>query len=59
MPYLFALLVAANAVFMGYQLIKSRDPAAVAPISFQSNEQYPQTLPVIPAARTQQAANPS
>lgn len=49
MPYLFAFLVAANAVFMGYQLLKEKEPSLVAPMQVdQKAQHFPVTLDVIP-----------
>ncbi|MEY2864286.1 MAG: hypothetical protein RLY58_1993 [Pseudomonadota bacterium] len=49
MPYLFAFLVAANAVFMGYQLLKEKEPSLVAPIQIdQKNQNFPKVIELAP-----------
>jgi hypothetical protein len=51
MPYIFALLVAANAVFMGYHLLKTKDPQVAAHIQVEQKEQFPETLELVKDAR--------
>lgn len=51
MPYIFALLVAANAVFMGYHLLKTKDPQVAAQIQIEQKEQFPETLVLVKDAR--------
>lgn len=51
MPYIFALLVAANAVFMGYHLLKTKEPQTVAQIHIEQKDQFPETLEVVTDAR--------
>jgi hypothetical protein len=49
MPYLFAFLVAANAIFMGYHLLKEKEPALLAPVQIQQqNQNFPKTLELAP-----------
>lgn len=51
MPYVFALLVAVNAVFMGYHLLKTKDSQVAAHIQVEQTEQFPQTLELVTDAR--------
>lgn len=47
MPYIFAFLVAANAVFMGYHLLKEKEPDLMPAIHLQQQQQFPVELEVV------------
>lgn len=47
MHYLFVFLVALNASYLGYQLIKEKDPSALQPIANVTQKDFPITLKLV------------
>lgn len=48
MPYLFVFLVALNASYFGYQVLKETDPTVLQPISNATQKDFPVTLHLVP-----------
>jgi hypothetical protein len=48
MPYLFALLVIANAGYLGYQLLQEKEPTLLQPITIATHKDFPTTLTLVP-----------
>ncbi len=47
MPYLFVFLVALNASYFGYQVLKETEPAALQSISNATQKDFPVTLHLV------------
>ncbi len=47
MHYLFVFLVALNASYLGYQLLKEKDPSALQPIANATQKDFPVTLKLV------------
>jgi hypothetical protein len=47
MHYLFVFLVALNASYLGYQLLKENDPSALQPIANVTRQDFPVTLKLV------------
>jgi hypothetical protein len=47
MHYLFVFLVALNASYLGYQLLKENDPSALQPIANATQQDFPITLKLV------------
>lgn len=48
MPYLFVFLVALNAGYFGYQVLKEVEPIALQPITNATQKDFPVTLHLAP-----------
>ncbi len=48
MPYLFALLVVANAAYLGYQLLQEKEPTLLQPVTMVAHKDFPVTLTLVP-----------
>lgn len=47
MPYLFVFLVALNASYFGYQVLKEIEPVALQPIANVTQREFPITLHLV------------
>lgn len=47
MPYLFVFLVALNASYFGYQVLKETEPSALQPIANATQKDFPVTLRLV------------
>lgn len=47
MPYLFAFLVALNASYFGYQVLKEVEPVALQPLANATQKDFPVTLHLV------------
>ena len=47
MPYLFAFLVALNASYFGYQILKEVEPVALQPLANITQNDFPVTLHLV------------
>ena len=47
MPYLFVFLVALNASYFGYQVLKETQPSAVQPLTNVTQRDFPVTLHLV------------
>lgn len=47
MPYLFAFLVALNASYFGYQVLKEVEPVALQPLANVTQNDFPVTLHLV------------
>ncbi len=48
MPYVFALLVLANAGYLGYQLLQEKEPTLLQPVALATHKDFPITLALVP-----------
>lgn len=48
MPYLFIFLVALNASYFGYQVLKEIEPSTLQPLSNATQDDFPVTLHLVP-----------
>jgi hypothetical protein len=44
MPYLFVFLVGLNAVYLGFQLLKEKEPSVLPEFNIKQAEVYPETI---------------
>lgn len=47
MPYLFIVLVAVNAGYLGFQLLKEKEPSVLPEFQIQQDQPYPEQLKLI------------
>lgn len=47
MPYLFVFLVGLNAVFLGYQLLKEKEPSVLPEFQIQTDQSYPEKIELV------------
>lgn len=47
MPYIFVFLVGLNAVYLGYQLLKEKEPSALPEFNIQSDSKYPEKIELV------------
>lgn len=47
MPYLFVFLVGLNAVYLGFQLLKEKEPSVLPEFHIQQSEVYPETIQLV------------
>lgn len=47
MPYLFVFLVALNASYFGYQVLKEVEPVALQPLANATQQDFPTTLHLV------------
>lgn len=47
MPYLFVFLVGLNAVYLGFQLLKEKEPSVLPEFEIQQAQGYPQTIELV------------
>lgn len=47
MPYLFILLVGVNAAYMGYYLLKQKEPSVLPEFQVQQNQHYPEKIELV------------
>ncbi len=47
MPYLFVFLVALNASYFGYQVLKEIEPATLQPLANATQKDFPVTLHLV------------
>lgn len=47
MPYLFMLLVAVNAGYLGYQLLKEKEPSVLPEFQIQQDQHYPEKVELV------------
>jgi hypothetical protein len=47
MPYLFVFLVGLNAVYLGYQLLKEKEPSVLPEFNIQNDVSNPQKIELV------------
>lgn len=47
MPYVFVFLVGLNAVYLGFQLLKEKEPSVLPEFNIQQADVYSQTIQLV------------
>lgn len=47
MPYLFVFLVGLNAIYLGYQLLKEKEPSVLPEFQIQQTGNYPEKIELV------------